>query len=252
MQNKKTAIITGSSKGIGFGCAKVFAQAGYRVVLVSRNEEEGKKAEEEIVSRYGEAIYIRTDVSKNDEVVNLILKTVTKFSRIDALINNAGYHISKNIEDTTLDDWDYIQNTNLKSVFLCTKHAIPHLMKTRGAVVNMTSMVGVVGQPNAAAYSSTKGGIIALTKNLALDYARYGITVNCIAPGWIETPLVEDWFSQQADEKAARKYIYSVHPLGRIGTSEEVGELALFLASDKAKFITGVVVPIDGGVTLGY
>jgi NAD(P)-dependent dehydrogenase (short-subunit alcohol dehydrogenase family) len=182
----------------------------------------------------------------------LIAKTVAKFSRIDALVNNAGYHISKNVEDTTLAEWEYIQNTNLKSVFLCTKHAIPHLIKTRGAVVNMTSMVGVVGQSNAAAYSSTKGGIIALTKNLALDYARYGVTVNCIAPGWIETPLVDDWFSQQTDEKAAREYIYSVHPLGRIGTSEEVGELALFLASDKAKFITGVVVPIDGGVTLGY
>jgi NAD(P)-dependent dehydrogenase (short-subunit alcohol dehydrogenase family) len=249
---KNTAIITGSSKGIGYGCAVVFARNGYNVVVVSRNEEEGKNAEEKIASQHGSAFYIRCDVSKEDQVKALIAKTTEAFGRIDTLINNAGYHISKNIEDTAIEEWEYIINTNLRSVFLCTKYAIPYLKKTKGSVINMSSMVGVVGQGNAAAYSSTKGGMIAITKNLALDYAPYGITVNCIAPGWIETPLVDDWFSQQKNESKARKYIYSVHPLGRIGTSEEVGELALFLASKNAKFITGAVVPIDGGVTLGY
>lgn len=250
--NKKTAIITGSSKGIGLGCARVFAKNNYNVIIICRTEKDGKKAEKLINEKYGRAVYIKTDVSKEDDVKRLIKKTIDLFGRIDALINNAGYHISKNIENTSTNEWEYIINTNLRSVYLCTKYSIPFLKKTKGAIINISSMVGIVGQSNAAAYSATKGGMIAITKNLAIDYARFGIRVNCIAPGWIKTPLVEEWFSQQENEKAAREYIYSIHPLGRIGTPDEVGELALFLASEKASFITGVVIPIDGGVTLGY
>ena len=168
------------------------------------------------------------------------------------MINNAAYHISKNIAETSEEEWDFIINTNLKSVFLCSKYAIPHLKKTRGCVINISSMVGLVGQSNAGAYSATKGGIIAMTKGMALDFAPDGIRVNCICPGWIRTPLVDDWFSQQPDEGKAREYIHSVHPLGRIGTIEECGRVALFLASDDSSFMTGSIVTIDGGVTLGY
>ena len=122
----------------------------------------------------------------------------------------------------------------------------------KGSITNISSMVGQVGQPNAGAYSATKGGQIAMTKNMAIDFAPYKVRANVICPGWIATPLVEDWFSQQKDPEAARKYIYSQHPLGRIGTIEECGYLAAFLASDEALFITGAVFDIDGGVTLGY
>jgi NAD(P)-dependent dehydrogenase (short-subunit alcohol dehydrogenase family) len=116
----------------------------------------------------------------------------------------------------------------------------------------MSSMVGLVGQSNAGAYSATKGGIVAMTKGMALDLASDGIRVNCICPGWVSTPLVEDWFGQQPDPEAARKYIFGVHPLGRIATPEEIGAVALFLASDAAGFVTGVAVPVDGALTLGY
>ena len=174
------------------------------------------------------------------------------FGRLDVLINNAGYHISKNVEDTSEEEWDYILRTNLKSVFLCSKYAIPHLRKTQGAIVNMSSMVGLVGQRNAGAYSATKGGMIAMTRGMALDFAKDGIRVNCLCPGWVQTPLVEDWFSQQADPQAAKEYIYGRHPLGRIAAIEEVGNAVVFLCSEESSFVTGVALPVDGGVTLGY
>lgn len=248
----KVAIITGSSKGIGQGCARVFAREGAAVVIVSRTAEPGLAMAKEIQDKGGRAIYIQTDVSRSEQVQNMINRTIEAFGRLDILINNAGYHISKNIEETSEEEWDFIINTNLKSVFLCSKYALPHLRKTKGCIINISSMVGLVGQSNAGAYSATKGGIIAMTKGMALDFARDGIRVNCICPGWIRTPLVDDWFSQQPDEQKARDYINSVHPLGRIGTSEECGRIALFLATEDASFMTGSIVTVDGGVTLGY
>jgi NAD(P)-dependent dehydrogenase (short-subunit alcohol dehydrogenase family) len=126
------------------------------------------------------------------------------------------------------------------------------LKESRGSIVNMGSMVGLVGQGNSGAYSASKGGIIALTKNMALDFAPYGIRVNCICPGWVRTPLVDAWFAMQPDETSARSYVDSIHPLGRIASPEEIGQVALFLASTQASFVTGVAIPVDGGVTLGY
>ena len=248
----KVAIITGSSKGIGQGCARVFAREGAAVVIVSRTAEPGLAMAKEIQDKGSRAIYIQTDVSRSEQVQNMINRTIEAFGRLDILINNAGYHISKNIEEASEEEWDFIINANLKSVFLCSKYALPHLRKTKGCIINISSMVGLVGQSNAGAYSATKGGIIAMTKGMALDFARDGIRVNCICPGWIRTPLVDDWFSQQPDEQKARDYINSVHPLGRIGTSEECGRIALFLATEDASFMTGSIVTMDGGVTLGY
>lgn len=248
----KVAIITGSSKGIGKGCAQVFAREGAAVVIVSRTETPGLAMAKEIQDKGGRAIYIQTDVSKSEPVQNMINRTMDEFGRLDVLINNAGYHISKNVEETSEEEWDFIINTNLKSVFLCSKYAMPHLRKTRGCIINMSSMVGLVGQSNSGAYSATKGGIIAMTKGMALDFAQDGIRVNCICPGWIQTPLVNDWFSQQPDEQKAREYINSVHPLGRIGAIEECGRIALFLAAEDSAFMTGSILTVDGGVTLGY
>jgi NAD(P)-dependent dehydrogenase (short-subunit alcohol dehydrogenase family) len=248
----KVAVITGSSKGIGKGCARVFAREGAAVVIVSRTAETGRAMAQEIQDKGGRAIYVQTDVSRSEQVQNMINHTIEAFGRLDILINNAGYHISKNIEETSEEEWDFIINTNLKSVFLCSKYALPHLRKTQGCIINISSMVGLVGQSKAGAYSATKGGIIAMTKGMALDFAEDGIRINCICPGWIRTPLVDDWFSQQPDEQKARDYINSVHPLGRIGTSEECGRIALFLATEDASFMTGSIVTVDGGVTLGY
>ena len=248
----KVAIVTGSSKGIGEGIARIFSREGAKVVVVCRTEEAGKKMADELGVAQGRAVYIKTDLTKSEDIQKMINKTIEIFGKLDILVNNAGYHISKNAEETSEDEWEFIQNTNLRSTFLCSKYAIPHLRQTKGNIINISSMVGQVGQPNAAAYSATKGGQIAMTKNMAIDFAPDGIRVNVICPGWIQTPLVEDWFGQQKDPAAARKYIYGQHPLGRIGTIEECGYLAAFLASDEALFITGAVLDIDGGVTLGY
>jgi len=248
----KVAIVTGSTRGIGQGIAQVFSREGACVAVVARGEEAGEKMAEELGARNNRAIFIKTDVSDSASVRNMIKTTVDTFGKLDILVNNAGYHISKNVEETSEEEWEFIINTNLRSTFLCSKYALPHLRKTRGCIINISSMVGLVGQPNAGAYSATKGGQIAMSKGMALDFAKDGIRVNVICPGWIQTPLVDDWFSQQDDEKAAREYIFNAHPLGRIGTCEECGLAALYLASSDASFVTGITLNIDGGITLGY
>jgi NAD(P)-dependent dehydrogenase (short-subunit alcohol dehydrogenase family) len=248
----KVALITGAAKGIGKGCAQVLGKRGVRVAIADLDDAAGPLTAAGIETSGGRAVFLRADVSKVDDVQKAITRLIEVFGRLDILINNAGYHISKNVEDTSEEEWDYILNTNLKSFFLCSKYAIPQLRKTRGAIVNMSSMVGLVGQRNAGAYSATKGGIIAMTRGMALDFAKDGIRVNCICPGWVETPLVEDWFSQQKDPQAAKEYIYAKHPLGKIATPEEVGNAVVFLCSEESSFVTGVALPVDGGVTLGY
>ncbi len=248
----RVAIVTGSSKGIGEGIARVFSQEGAKVAVVCRTEDAGGKMAEELGASEGRAIFLKTDVTSSEDVQHMIDTTVRTFGKLDILVNNAGYHISKNVEETTEKEWGFIINTNLRSTFLCSKYAMPHLRKTKGNIINISSMVGLVGQPDAGAYSATKGGQIAMSKGMAIDFAPDGIRVNVICPGWIQTPLVEDWFSQQKDPDAARKYIFGQHPLGRIGTIEECGRAALYLASDDAAFVTGITLNIDGGVTLGY
>jgi hypothetical protein len=248
----KIAIVTGSSKGIGEGIARVFAREGAKVVVTCRTEEAGKKITAELLAAGGTAIFVKTDVTSSQDVQLMVNKVMQTFGRLDILVNNAGYHISKNVEETSEEEWEFIINTNLRSTFLCSKYALPHLRKVKGTIINISSMVGLVGQPNAGAYSATKGGQIAMTRNMAIDFAPDGVRVNVICPGWIQTPLVEDWFNQQKDPPAARKYIFGQHPLGRIGTIEECGQAAAFLASDEASFMTGSIITLDGGITLGY
>jgi len=246
------AIVTGAAQGLGEQMALALAEAGADVAVVDMKIEGADKEAESFRNLARDSISIKADVTKVSDVENMVKITEERFGKIDILINNVGYHISKNIEETSEWEWDFIINTNLKSFFLCSKYAIPHLKKTKGCIINMSSMVGLVGQSNAGAYSATKGGIIAMTKGMALDFAKDGIRVNCICPGWIMTPLVDDWFSQQPDEQKAREYINSVHPLGRIGTIEECGRVALFLATEDSSFMTGSIMTVDGGVTLGY
>ena len=149
--------------------------------------------------------------------------------------------------------WEFLINTNLRSTFLSSKYAIPHLRRTRGNIINISSMVGQVGQPNAGAYTATKGGQIAMSQGMAIDLAPDGIRVNVICPGRIQTPLVDDWFSQQDDPEQWRRYVFKQHPLGRIGTVEECGKAALFPACDEdSSFITGITLDVEGGITPGY
>jgi NAD(P)-dependent dehydrogenase (short-subunit alcohol dehydrogenase family) len=248
----QVAVVTGGAKGIGQGCARVLGRAGACVAVVDRDAAACEATVQELRDLGVTAEAYLCNVGRADDVGRMIEAVVNRFGRIDVVVNNAGTHDSKSLEAASEADWDYIITNNLKSMYLVTKAALPYLKATRGRIVTMSSMAGVVGQGNAAAYGSTKGAIITLTKNLALDLAQYGIRVNCICPGWVETPLVNAWFALQPDEAAARQYIASIHPLGRIATSDEIGDVALFLASDASAFVTGVALPVDGGVTLGY
>ena len=248
----KVAIITGAAKGIGKGCARVFCERRAAVVVVDWDASAGRATTDELVAAGGKAIFIEADISTSIGAKQMVADTVVMFGKIDVLVNNAGTHISKNILDQTENEWERILNINLRSCFLCSKYALPELIKTKGSIVNMSSMVGLIGQSKAAAYSATKGGMVAMSKGMALDLASYGVRVNVVCPGWVQTPLVEEWFNQQPDPEAARRYVYSVHPLGRIATVEEVGRVVAFLASDDASFVTGVTLPVDGAVSLGY
>ena len=248
----KVAVVTGAGRGIGQGIARIFSREGAQVVVVDILEDIGAKMADELGASEGNAFFVPADLKSSESVQKMINATIQTFGKLDILVNNAGYHLSKNVEETSEEEWEFIIATNLRSTFLCSKYAIPHLRKTRGNIINMSSMVGLVGQPNAGAYSASKGGQIAMTKGMAIDFAQDGIRVNAICPGWIQTPLVEDWFSQQQDPEASRQYIFGQHPLGRIGTIEECGKAALFLASDDSSFVTGITLTIDGGITLGY
>lgn len=246
----KVAIVTGGARGIGGGICEIFCEEGAHCFVIDKDPTDAKVAA--LRKNGGTATGVVCDVRKSGQVHAMIDATIKEAGRIDVLVNNAGYHISKGVEELSEEEWDFLLDTNLKSMFLCTKYALPYLKNTTGTVINMSSMVGLVGQPNACAYAATKGGIIAMTKNMAIDLAQYGIRVNVICPGWVQTPLVEDWFGQQEDPGAARKYIYSQHPLNRIGTSREIGKIALFLATEDSAFTTGSVIESDGGITLGY
>jgi NAD(P)-dependent dehydrogenase (short-subunit alcohol dehydrogenase family) len=248
----KVAIVTGAAKGIGLGCARVLGHAGADIVMVDINAQEAQASAESLRAEGAKAFAMQTDVSRADAVNRMVAEVADRFGHLGIVVNNAGIHDNKGVEQASEADWDRIITTNLKSVFLVSKAALPHLKVTRGTIVNMSSMVGLVGQTNSGAYAASKGGIIALTKNMALDFAPYGIRVNCICPGAVDTPLMEEWFHKQPDEAAMRRYIDSIHPLGRIATLEDVGRVALFLCSEMSAFITGVALPVDGGVTLGY
>jgi NAD(P)-dependent dehydrogenase (short-subunit alcohol dehydrogenase family) len=248
----KVAIVTGAAKGIGLGCARVLGRAGALIGMVDIDAPALNTAVGALGAEGITAMAFAADVSLSDDVHRMVAAVLSRYGRVDIVLNNAGTHDGKSIEQASEADWDRVIATNLKSVFLVNKAALPHLKQTRGAIINMSSMVRLVGQSNAGAYAASKGGIIALTKNMALDFAPYGIRVNCICPGWVETPLVQTWFRLQPDEHAARNYIDSIHPLGRIATPEDVGRAALFLCSEMGAFVTGVALPVDGGVALGY
>lgn len=248
----QVAVVTGAGAGIGAGCARVLAAAGASIAVWDIDEAAANATVAELRAANITAKAVIADVSDKSAAEAAIAQIADDFGRIDILVNNAGTHDGKGIEAGSESDWDRIIGTNLKSVYLVTKAALPWLKAARGRIVNMGSMVGLVGQGQSGAYSASKGGIVALTKNMALDFAAYGIRVNCICPGWVRTPLVDEWFAMQEDEAQARDYVASIHPLGRIADADEVGAVALFLASDLSSFVTGVAIPVDGGVTLGY
>ncbi|MBN2579627.1 MAG: glucose 1-dehydrogenase [Pirellulales bacterium] len=249
----QVAIITGGSKGIGLGCARVFAKYGCKVVVASRGEEAGRQAVEELEAAGHTAAFIATDVMDQGGMKSLIDETVARFGRLDCMLNNAGWHPpAMTIDQTSVEEYERILRLNLVSQFMGCKFALPHLRKTRGSIINMSSEVGIIGQAAAPSYVSSKAGIIGLTKALALDLAPEGIRVNAVCPAGVMTPLMKEWADTQYDPAAALKMVDSWHPLGRMATIEEMGEVCAFLASEEASFITGQAICPDGGAPLGY
>ena len=246
-------IITGGTKGIGEGCVRVFVDAGANVVFCARKQDEGDALAAELNALgKGEAVFIKCDVSKTDEIKNLIDKTVEKYGRIDCLINNAGWHPPhKAIDDFSIEEFRDLLNLNLVSIFAACKFALPFLRKTKGNIINMSSLVGAMGQVGATTYVATKGGITAFTKAFAVDEAAYGVRINSVSPGNIFTPLWQEAIDASDDPEKTRADGDGAQLLGRMGTIEETGKLCLFIASD-ATFTTGVDHILSGGAELGY
>jgi len=249
----KVVIVTGGTKGIGEGCVRAFVDAGSRVVFCSRNQKEGEKLAGELSGLgRGEASFIKCDVAKTDEVQHLIASTVEKYGRIDCLINNAGWHPPhKPIDDFSIDEFRDLLNLNLVSMFAACKYALPHLRNSKGNIINMSSLVGSMGQLHATTYVATKGGVTAFTKALAIDEAVHGVRVNSVSPGNIYTPLWQEGIDASADPEKTRRDGDHAQHLGRMGTIEEAGNLCLFIAAE-ATFTTGVDHILSGGAELGY
>ena len=240
----KVTIVTGAASGIGRGAAIVFAANGAKVVVADINEEGGKKTVEEIRSRGGTAIWVRTDVSSAADAKNCVAKAVGEFGRLDCLFSNAGFNPTGTVGDTTEELWDRLIDVNLKGMFLMCKYSIPEMKKAgKGSIVCTASVDGVLAIRNEAAYIASKGGIISLVKAMALDHALENIRVNCILPGAIRTALYEKFIQENPGIEDQAKE----HPINRIGEPEEVAEVAMFLLSDVPTFVTGAILPVDGG-----
>ena len=253
----KVVIITGGSSGIGKGCAQEFVKAGAKVIICCNNEEEGTAtatALQELARAQGvgDAFFVYCDVRKTDDIGNLIETTVARYGKIDCLINNAGWHPPhKPIDDFSVEEFHELLDLNLVSIFAACKFALPHLRKTKGNIINLSSLVGTMGQLYATTYVATKGAITAFTKALAIDEAKHDVRVNSVSPGNVYTPLWQEAIDAAPDPKQCRDDGEAAQPLGRMGTIEEVGKLCLFIASE-ATFTTGVDHIISGGAELGY
>jgi meso-butanediol dehydrogenase / (S,S)-butanediol dehydrogenase / diacetyl reductase len=246
----KIILLTGGGQGIGRECAKGFARAGGSVVVADINKE---AAEETVSSLDGEGLALECDVRAASSVQVMVKAVLERYGRLDAIHNNAGISSpSKPLHETDEEQWDTIFDINLKSVYLTTYYAFEALKASRGCILNTASMVGMLGQDNHAAYVATKGGMIALTKAMALDYAEIGIRVNAICPAAVWTPLLDQWVQEQPDPPAAMDFLNNIHALGYCPEGDVIADAAVFLLSDKARFITGVALPVSGGAELGY
>lgn len=249
----KVVVITGGSHGIGEGCVRVFVRAGARVVFCARGEKEGRRLEAAVNRKGpGRAWFRPCDVSKVEQVEALIDWTAGKFRRIDCLINNAGWHPPhKPIDRFSVQEFRDLLDLNLVSMFVACKRALPQLRKVKGSIINLSSLVAVMGQIHAVTYAATKGAITSFTKALAVDEAAHDVRVNSVSPGNIWTPLWEQAVNQAPDPKKCRADGDAAQLLGRMGTLEEAGRLCLFIASE-ATFTTGVDHILSGGAELAY
>ena len=248
----KVAFLSGAARGIGGATARLMASAGAKVAIGDLLDEAGRKLAKEI-----DALYVHLDVTQEASWAAAMDATVERYGKLDVLVNNAGIFNGKGVEDASMDDWHRLVAVNLTGVVLGTRAALPHLKKTRGNIVNLASIAGLVGSQLDPLYSLTKGGVTLFTKSTALEFGRkgYGVRVNSIHPGLIETDMGEKTFVMRAqqqgtnDTEKARLATLALHPIGRLGVADDIAKGIVFLASDDASFMTGAGLVVDGGWT---
>jgi NAD(P)-dependent dehydrogenase (short-subunit alcohol dehydrogenase family) len=246
----QTALITGGGTGMGRAIALSFSREGANVTVAGRRVEKLREVVSEIEKQGGQALAVSCDVTQSKDAERAVQESVARFGRLDVLVNNAGaLHVST-VESIPEEDWDRLMLVNLKGPFLMSRAALPALRKAGGgSIINIGSILGLIGMKGRAAYASSKGGVTMLTKAMALDHAHENIRVNCICPSIVETELIRELFASGAQGEAARRSRIAQIPLGRMGRPEDVADMAVFLASKESSWVTGVAIPLDGGLS---
>lgn len=246
----KVILITGGTAGIGLACSLAYAEAGATVVCIGLEQESVDQA----VYQLGKGhMGITADVSHKNEVKGAIEKVIDTYGRLDAIHNNAGIASpSKPLHLTSDQEWDKLIDVNIKSILFTTRYGYKYLEQSKGAILNTSSLVAKIGQDNHAAYAATKGAINALTKSMAIDYAKVGIRVNSVMPAAVMTPTLQQWIVEQEHPESMDRYLKDIHLLGYCPEGDVIADACVFLISDKARFITGVNLPVSGGAELGY
>ncbi|WP_437187443.1 glucose 1-dehydrogenase [Planctomicrobium sp. SH668] len=250
----RVVIVTGGGQGIGAGCVQVFAREGAFVAILDKNEAAGQKlATEWNAQGPGKAKFWKCDVSDFPQLAQAISGVAEEFGRIDCLINNAGVHPpATSIDATEIPDLEHLFRINFVSTYVAVKAALPHLRKTKGTIINMSSMTAVLGQDCSSAYAATKGAQLSLTKALAVELGREGIRVNAVLPSNVDTPLMREWAATLPNPADAMQRVAELQVLGRMASPEEIGRVCLFLATEDSSFVTGQGIEVEGGASLDY
>ena len=245
----KVAIITGGAGGIGLGAAECLAREGAALMIVDNNHLLGSQTASRLQQMFGRISFCHADISKVEDIRNAVEETLRSFGALDILVNNAGIQTFGGPLDTSEETWDRTMNINLKAHWLVSKVALPHMLRRgRGSIINVSSVQGLASQANVMAYATSKHAVIGLTRAMAVDLAAQGIRVNCVCPGTVNTPMLRWVIEQDQHPDRLEQLLNRMHPIGRMGTPQEIGEVIAFLASDRASFMTGSIITVDGGL----